>query len=113
MAKAPPYAQFLFNLSALKKEVGDAAFEGCDEVLAYLAVRESEGKLVKITELVQSLQFGTGPTVHRKILVLEGRKLIKLVTNKDDARAKDLLLTAAGLARMKDMSKLMKQWAEG
>ena len=71
MANAPPYAQFLFNLSALKKEVGDTAFEGCDEVLAYLAVRESEGKLVKITELVQSLQFGTGPTVHRKILVLE------------------------------------------
>ncbi len=113
MTKVPPYAKFLFKLNAHKKNAADTAFEGCDEILAYLAVRESEGKLVMITELVQSLQFGTGPTVHRKILELADRKLINLVKNKGDARAKDLLLTSAGQARLKDMSRLMKQWVEG
>lgn len=112
MAKAPGYARFLFTLTAQKKETADTDFEGCDEVLAYLAIRESEGKTVKITELVQSLQFGTGPTVHRKVTLLAERCLIKIAPNKADARAKDLLLSSAGLDHLKERTKLMKQCIE-
>ena len=70
MAKVPAYAQFVYMMAALKKELQDPDFEGCEEVLAYMAVKESIGATVKMTDLVQSLQFGTGPTVHRKVSLL-------------------------------------------
>ncbi len=109
MTNSPPYARFLYQMSDLKKAAQDPDFEGCDEILAYMAVRESEGFTVKITELVQSLKFGTGPTVHRKVGVLADRGLIKIVKSKTDARAKDLSLAATGLNHLKERSRLMKQ----
>lgn len=112
MAKVPAYARFIHMMTAQKKELADSDFEGCDEILSYLAIRESEGKTVKITELVQSLMFGTGPTVHRKISVLAERKLIQLTTSKTDGRAKDIIVTAAGLERLKEQTKLMKSCLE-
>jgi DNA-binding MarR family transcriptional regulator len=109
MAKAPAYAKFINMMSGIKKEAGDSDFEGCDEILSYMAVKESEDKIVKITELVQSLQFGTGPTVHRKVSVLADRGLIKIVKSKTDARAKDLTLTVTGMNHLKDRTRLLKQ----
>ena len=90
MAKVPAYARFLHLTNQLKRESPDPEFEGCDDILAYMCVKEAEGTAVKITALVQSLQFGTGPTVHRKVTQLAKRGLIKIVTSKSDARAKDL-----------------------
>lgn len=112
MAKIPAYATYLYNHCVARKESPDSEFEGCDEILAYLVVRDSQGAAVKITELVQSLMFGTGPTVHRKVTVLAERKLIQLTTSKTDGRAKDIIVTAAGLERLKDQTKLMKSCLE-
>ena len=112
MAKVPAYARFLHLTNQLKRESPDPEFEGCDDILAYMSVKEAEGITVKITALVQSLQFGTGPTVHRKVTQLSNRRLIKIVTNKNDARAKDLLLTPAAQEYLKERSKLMKQCLE-
>lgn len=113
MAKVPAYARFVYTMTVLKKEAGDSDYDGCDEILSYMAVKEAEGLEVKITELVQSLQFGTGPTVHRKISILADRGLIKVIKSKTDARAKDLSLTAAAINHLKDRSKLLKQCIEG
>ena len=109
MAKAPSYALFLYQMGMLKKELADSDFEGCDDVLAYMAVKESEGATVKITELVQSLQFGTGPTVQRKVHLLAERGLITMLQSKNDARAKDLSLTAAAVKHLKERSRLLKK----
>ena len=113
MSKAPAYARFIHSMTALKKELADSDFEGCDEILSYMAVRESEGKTVKITELVQSLQFGTGPTVHRKVTTLAERGLISISKSKSDARAKNLSLTAAAMNHLKERTRLLKQSLEG
>lgn len=112
MAKVPAYATYLYNHCIARRESPDPEFEGCDEILVYLLVRDSQGAVVKITELVQSLMFGTGPTVHRKVTLLESRGLIKVSPNKADARAKDLLLAPAGLSHLKKQTKLMQQWIE-
>lgn len=112
MAKIPAYATYLYNQCIACKEAPDSEFEGCDEILAYLVVRNSEGSVVKITELVQSLMFGTGPTVHRKVQTLAERKLIQLTTSKTDGRAKDILVTTAGLNRLKEQTKFMKSCLE-
>lgn len=109
MTKVPPYALFLHLCTNRKKENPDPDFEGCDDILAYLAVQQANGKAAKITNLVQSLSFGTGPTVHRKISVLVERGLINLQKSQTDARAKDMTITPAGLALLKEKSKLMKQ----
>ena len=112
MAKIPAYATYLYNHCVARKESPDSEFEGFDEILAYLVVRDSQGAVVKITELVQSLMFGTGPTVHRKVQMLAERKLIELTISKTDARAKDIIVTTAGLNRLKDQTKLLKSCFE-
>lgn len=109
MAKIPPYALFLHLCTNQRKESQDPDFEGCEDILAYLAVQEANGKAVKITNLVQSLCFGTGPTVHRKVATMAERGLIDLVTSPTDARAKNMTITSAGTALLKEKSKLMKQ----
>ncbi len=112
MGKVPGYATYLYQTCLKRKEQADAEVEGCDEILAYLVVRDAEGAVVKITELVQSLMFGTGPTVHRKVLTLAKRGLIQLGKSKTDARAKDIKVTASGLERLKDQTKFMKRCLE-
>ena len=112
MTKVPAYATYLYNQCVSRKETPDSEFEGCDEILAYLVVRDSQGVAVKITELVQSLMFGTGPTVHRKVQTLAERKLIQVAMSKTDGRAKDIQVTTAGLNRLKDQTKLLKSCLE-
>ena len=113
MSKAPAYARFIHSMTALKKELADPDFEGCDEILSYMAVRDSEGKTVKITELVQSLHFGTGPTVQRKVTTLAERGLIGITQSETDARAKNLSLTAAAMNHLKERTRMLKQSLEG
>lgn len=113
MAKVPPYARFLNFLAVDRKESGDTAFEGCEEVLAFICVKEEAGKAVKITDLVQSLLLGTGPTVHRKVLMLIEHGLITATPSKDDARAKNLSLTKAGINLLNERSKQMAQIIAG
>lgn len=112
MAKVPAYARYLYQLNQTRKDAQDPEFDGCEDALAFIAVKESEDERVKITDLVQSLQFGTGPTVHRKVTVLMQRGFIKIVTSKTDGRAKDLTLTTAGMDLLKDRSRLLKQCVE-
>lgn len=107
MPQATPYAHFLKTLAVMRKEAEDPELEGCDLVLAFISVKEESGKPVKITDLVQSLLLGTGPTVHRRISLLAERGLIKISPSKDDARAKHLSLTKSGISLMNDRSKLM------
>lgn len=38
MTKVPAYATYLYNQCIARKETPDSEFEGCDEILAYLAV---------------------------------------------------------------------------
>lgn len=109
MAKAAPYARWLCMLASMRKEAYDAEFEGCEEVLAFINVKESAAEPVKITDLVQSLMFGTGPTVHRKVVLLAERGLIDVVASKDDGRAKRLTLTKAGVSLLNERSKQMAE----
>lgn len=109
MAKAAPYARWLSLLVSKRKEADDAEFEGCEEVLAFINVKESAAEPVRITDLVQSLMFGTGPTVHRKVSLLAERGLINVAASKDDARAKRLTLTKAGATLLNERSKQMAE----
>ena len=113
MAKPPTYARWLYNLATSRKEADDVAMEGCEEVLAFIAVRESAGKPTKVTDIVQSLLFGTGPTVHRKVLVLKERGLITVKTHQVDARAKLLATTKDGITLLSERSKQMAQFVAG
>jgi DNA-binding MarR family transcriptional regulator len=109
MGKIPEFARFIHLTNQLKKDYPDPEFEGCDDILAYMCVREAEGVTVKMTALIQSLQFGTGPTVHRKVSLLAERGFIGIANSKTDGRAKDLSLTPADMDYLKERSKLMNQ----
>lgn len=113
MSKLPVYARFLHVLNNIKQETQDTAFEGCEEVMAYIAVKTHEGDNAKITDLVQSLQFGTGPTVHRKVTTLVERGYITMEKNAKDARAKTLRVSESGIHYLRERSKVLKAVFEG
>jgi len=91
----------------------DQGFEGCEEVMAYMHEAAANGKNVKITDLVQSLQFGTGPTVHRKVVELQARGLISVARSTTDGRAKSLILSESGLKHLEQRSKSLKAVLQG
>ena len=107
MPKSTAYARFINALTVERKESPDPEFEGCEEVLAYLSIKEESNQPVKVTDLVHSLQFGPGPTVHRKVTTLSARGLIKVLASKTDGRAKNIMLTKAGEDLLKERTKLM------
>ncbi len=85
MKSKNPYVRLLNFMRISNNE--DTGFSGCEEVMAYMHEASSNGKTVKITDLVQSLQFGTGPTVHRKVTELQERGMIEVKRSPTDGRA--------------------------
>lgn len=82
---------------------------GCDEVLAFVYNNDRQGVLTRITDVVNTHRFGTGPTVHSKIRSLECQKLIKLTKCAYDARAKVIELTDKGTAYLRGQDKQIGQ----
>ena len=109
MTKAAPYDIWLNKLAEERRNSNEIDLAGCEEVLAVISVMESKGRSVKITDLVQSLLLGTGPTVQRKIMTLVKLGLVAINPSKDDARAKILSTTKAGLALLSERSKQMRK----
>ena len=106
-----PYVRMLNFMCASNND--DQGFEGCEEVMAYMHEAAANGKNVKITDLVQSLQFGTGPTVHRKVVELQARGLISVARSTTDGRAKSLILSESGLKHLEQRSKSLKAVLQG
>lgn len=109
MSNQYPYARFQNLLVASRKEAADAEFEGCDEILSFIAEASDAGKVVRITELVQYIAFGTGPTVHRKCNLLAARGFLNVEVSDADKRAKTLTLTKKAHRFLADRSNLMHQ----
>ena len=94
---------------AERKGSHDPAFEGCDEILSFVAEANAAGKPVKITDLVQYIVYGTGPTVHRKCNLLIERGLLTSEVSESDRRVKVLMLTKQGHKFLADRNNLMLQ----
>lgn len=65
-------------------------------IALFIHVRNNENKGTNTTNLVQSLMFGTGPTVSRKVDQLLDLKLVERVPNPTDRRTQILRLTESG-----------------
>lgn len=83
---------------------------GTDEILAHIA---NQAQSPRITDLVYARHFGTGPTVHQKLESLRSRKLVRLVTSKEDARAKIVVITNEGLEHLGQRNKRIKEVIKG
>lgn len=99
MKSASNYARIINFLHTSKNA---AIEEGCEEVLAFVLTRQSQGFKTKITDLVQSLMFGTGPTVHRKVGQLNDAGLIHLTRSTSDARAKNIEVATQGIQYLEE-----------
>lgn len=78
-------------------------------VLSYIYERDQQGIETRGTDLIQKLEFGTGPTVHKKILDLEDGGFIQVSASDTDGRAKCLSITDAGLVFMRDLDTTLKE----
>ena len=82
--------------------------EGCEEIMSFIVCRHELGQVTKVTDLVQSLAHGTGPTVTRKVSLLNAAGFIKLVKSPSDARAKHLELTPKGIQHLANQHEKLK-----
>lgn len=81
---------------------------GQRSILVELARREDEGTQTKITNIIQQIRFGTGPTVHNHLKKLEALKFIKKVVSETDARATCLILTRVGRDYLQALDTLVR-----
>lgn len=77
--------------------------------LAYIAERDAEGADTRMTDLVQKLEFGTGPTVLSKVRELCHLGLIEVVRSPSDGRAKRLAITKLGRQSIADLNALVME----
>jgi len=105
--KTLPYVRFLNLVRELNQST--PTLERCISLLAYVDDRQLAGKPVSSTDLVQKLDFGTGPTVYKKISQLIDSGYLKSTVNEDDARVKLLHITPEGHALLERYDSLMKQ----
>jgi DNA-binding MarR family transcriptional regulator len=77
-------------------------------IALFIHVRQEENKTTNTTQLVQSLMFGTGPTVNTKVALLLARGDVERVPNPKDKRQKILRLTELGLSWLQDTESSLK-----
>lgn len=77
------------------------------QVLAYVYERRAQRVQTRIADLVQKINFGTGPTVYNKLQWLEVRGLIELKQCPTDGRAKVIVITPAGIGQLREMEKVL------
>ena len=77
------------------------------QVLAYVYERKTQRVQTRVTDLVQKINFGTGPTVHNKLAWLEVRGPVELKQCATDGRAKVIVITTAGINQLREMEKIL------
>lgn len=112
MKSRSPYAIFLNMVVASRKTSPDPEFAGCEEILAFIAERNSQNQSVRITDLVQYVEFGTGPTVHRKCKLLVSKGFVKVEQDCTDKRANVISITLKGRNHLEKYSQMMKMAIE-
>lgn len=108
MNKLPIYARLLHTVNSIRQETPGPLLDGCEEIMAYIAVKSHAGDPAKISDLVQSLQFGTAPTLQRKLSCLVEHGYVRVEKCAKDSRAKKLYMTESGEGLLNDRSRLLK-----
>ncbi len=80
-------------------------------VLSFIYERSEQGVQTRITDLVQQLEFGTGPTVYKKVQDLHQQGMIEIIQCNGDMRAKSLSITKAAKQQFSELSKSLNQMA--
>lgn len=80
-------------------------------VLSFIYERAEQGVQTRITDLVQQLEFGTGPTVYKKVQDLHQQGMIDIAPCNNDMRAKYLSVTKAAKQQFSELSKSLNQLA--
>lgn len=113
MTKITPYALYLNTLRALKRDQNDVDFEGCDELLAYLLEAAQNDRIVSMNDLVYTRDFGTSPTIQRKIKALQSRGFVDILRTPSDKRAKIVHISAKGVDHLEKQTLFMQQIFNG
>lgn len=103
-----PYAVFLNMVVAARKSSPDHEFKGCEEILAFVSEKNALKQSVRITDLIQYVEFGTGPTVHRKCKLLASRGYVRIDEDYSDRRANLIFITSKGLKYLETYTQMMK-----
>lgn len=74
-------------------------------LLAFIDARSAQKQFARMTDLIQKLQFGTSPTVYRKVAKLETNGWISLRVSATDARAREMDITKQGQAWLRKLEK--------
>lgn len=85
---------------------------GQRSILVEIARRDADGLKTKISDITLQFRFGTGPTVHSYLCLLEEQGLIARAGSETDGRAVILSLTSKGRDYLSALSNLVRAAAK-
>ena len=104
------FVRFLNLFRALNNNYADKGVSTIHQeavaILAYVSEEHSNGRCTTITKVVQQIEFGTPPTIQRRLKELVALEFIVLCKG-DDKRHRLLKVTEQGDAYLRDCSKLL------
>lgn len=109
MKKTTPYTLYLNTVRGLRGTRSDSEYEGCDELLAYLHDADIRGQIVSMNDLVYTRDFGTSPTIQRKVKSLNTRGFVEVKRIESDKRARIVAITPKGVAHLEDQSRFIQK----
>ena len=104
-----PYARYLNALRTLRRDHDEASREGCDELLAYLLESLQKNRVITMNDLVYTRDFGTSPTIQRKVRSLADRDLVKVLRTDKDKRARIIEITQQGIKHLESQSQFVQE----
>lgn len=109
MKKISPYTLYLNTMRGLRNTQPATEYEGCDELLAYLHEADCRNQMVSMNDLVYTRDFGTSPTIQRKVKALHSRGFVDLRRIETDKRARIVAITPKGITHLEDQSRFMQK----
>lgn len=102
------FVELSLSLRAFDEQSENPLTNGQRSTLLEIARRTDEGLATKVTDLVQMIRLGTGPTIHGQLLRLEAYGFIERSVSENDGRAVSLTITASGKRYLKALDNLVR-----
>jgi DNA-binding MarR family transcriptional regulator len=102
-----PYIRFLALAQEFNAE--NPTIERCLPVLAYIASQQLANKSTKYSDLVNRLDYGTGPTVLKKVTTLIKGGYLSSSEAPRDNRTKLLTVTESGFELLSHFGSFMEK----
>jgi DNA-binding MarR family transcriptional regulator len=111
-SKGKSYLNYLALLRAMEKEAGGHSIDPIeDQLLDQVMINQSQGRMQLVGDLIHLDAIGSQATLHSRIKRLAQKGYLQLKPNAQDARKKQVRLSAKAIRRFVKLSSCIERAA--